>query len=139
MNRNLYVYTKGRLVRKDNTMRFIEEGGDKHDIPVEQVSDIYIMTQMDFNTEFLNLASHSGIALHFYNYYDNISLGETTKKQNKYLGNINKIIFLLKVKFFLTPNISYDIISSWEHKLGEVCEKTSSESCFWRKNAVRTD
>lgn len=70
MNRNLYVYTKGRLVRKNNTMRFIEEGGDKHDIPVEQVSDIYIMTQMDFNTEFLNLASHSGIALHFYNYYD---------------------------------------------------------------------
>ena len=48
--------------------------------------------------------------MHFYNYYDNISLGETTKKQNKYLGNINKIIFLLKVKFFLTPNISYDII-----------------------------
>lgn len=58
------------LVRKDNTLRFINENGDKRDIPIEAVSDIYIMTQMEFNTSLLNILSQNGIVVHCYNYYD---------------------------------------------------------------------
>ncbi len=70
MKRSLYIYNPGTLVRKDNTLRFINENGDKRDIPIESVSDIYIMTQMEFNTSLLNILSQNGIVVHYYNYYD---------------------------------------------------------------------
>lgn len=58
------------LQRHDNTIRFINEEGEKRDIPIESVSEINIMTQMDFNTSLINILSQKGIVVHFFNYYD---------------------------------------------------------------------
>lgn len=70
MKHSLYVYTEGQLQRKDNTLRFMSSDGKTKDIPIESISDIYIMTQMTLNTALLNLISKYGILLHFFNYYD---------------------------------------------------------------------
>lgn len=70
MKRSFYFYSAGELVRRDNTLRFITEDGDTRDLPVEQISDIYLMNQMTFNTAFLNLISQHNIVLHMFNYYD---------------------------------------------------------------------
>lgn len=70
MKRSLYIYSNGNIVRKDNTLRFIDESGEKRDIPIESVSDIYIMAQVDFNVSLLNILSQNGIIVHCYNYYD---------------------------------------------------------------------
>lgn len=70
MKRSLFIYNAGTLQRHDNTIRFINENGDKKDLPIETVGEINIMTQMDFNTSLLNILSQNGIIVHCYNYYD---------------------------------------------------------------------
>ncbi|MEG1475937.1 MAG: type I-B CRISPR-associated endonuclease Cas1b [Longicatena sp.] len=70
MKKSLYIYNSGMLQRHDNTIRFINEEGEKRDIPIESVSEINIMTQMDFNTSLINILSQKGIVVHFFNYYD---------------------------------------------------------------------
>lgn len=65
----MYIYTKGSIKRKDNTLVFIDYEGKKRDYPVERVSDIYVMEEMELNTALLNFAGANGIAIHFFNYY----------------------------------------------------------------------
>ncbi len=69
MGDSLYIYNPGKLSRKDNTLQFVTDNGDKRDLPVERVRDIYVMSEMQFNTSLINLLSKNGIAVHFFNYY----------------------------------------------------------------------
>ena len=69
MKQRYYIYNSGDLQRKDNTLRFTSYEGEKRDIPVERISDIYVMTEMTFNTAFINYISKYGIPVHFFNYY----------------------------------------------------------------------
>lgn len=106
MQKSIYVYTNGQLSRKDNTIRFIDENNATRDLPVEQVSEIYVMSQMDLNTAFLNLASQNKIMLHFFNYYDfyigsfypreQYLAGNLLVKQSEYYLDYNKRIELAK-------------------------------------------
>ena len=106
MQKSIYVYTNGQLSRKDNTIRFIDKNNATRDLPVEQVSEIYVMSQMDLNTAFLNLASQNKIMLHFFNYYDfyigsfypreQYLAGNLLVKQSEYYLDYNKRIELAK-------------------------------------------
>ncbi len=69
MKQSFYVYNNGDLKRKDNTLQFTNHDGKKRDIPVERISDIYVMSEMSFNTAFINYISQYGIPMHFFNYY----------------------------------------------------------------------
>ena len=69
MKQSYYIYNSGDLQRKDNTLRFTSYEGEKRDIPVERISDIYVMAEMTFNTAFINYISKYGIPVHFFNYY----------------------------------------------------------------------
>ena len=70
MKQSFYVYNNGDLKRKDNTLQFTAYDGEKRDIPIERISDIYVMSEMSFNTTFLNYISQYGIPIHFFNYYN---------------------------------------------------------------------
>lgn len=67
MKQSYYIYNSGDLQRKDYTLRFTSYEGEKRDIPVERISDIYVMTEMTFNTAFINYISKYGIPVHFFN------------------------------------------------------------------------
>ncbi len=69
MGQSFYVYNNGDLRRKDNTLRFTSSEGEKRDIPIERIDDIYVMSEMTFNTAFINYISQYGIPIHFFNYY----------------------------------------------------------------------
>ena len=69
MKQSYYIYNSGDLQRKDNTLRFTSYEGEKRDIPVERISDIYVLSEMTFNTAFINYISKYGIPVHFFNYY----------------------------------------------------------------------
>lgn len=69
MKQSYYLYKSGRLQRKDNTLEIVYKDGTKKSIPVERVDDIYVMTELDFNTNLLNFLSSYGINIHFFNYY----------------------------------------------------------------------
>lgn len=69
MKKSFYIYNDGMMQRKDNTVRFINENGSKKDIPIENISDLYVMSTVTFNTNWINLLSKYGITVHFFNYY----------------------------------------------------------------------
>lgn len=70
MGQSFYVYNNGDLRRKDNTLQFTSAEGEKKDIPIERIDDIYVMSEMTFNTIFLSYISQYGIPIHFFNYYN---------------------------------------------------------------------
>ncbi|MDR1774104.1 MAG: type I-B CRISPR-associated endonuclease Cas1b [Clostridioides sp.] len=70
MKKTYYIFTSGELHRKDNLIQFIDLDGNKKDMPIETVSDIYIMSDMKITTKLLNYLSKYGIVVHFFNYYD---------------------------------------------------------------------
>lgn len=70
MGQSYYVYNSGDLARKDNTIRFSSSDGQKRDIPIERIDDIYVMSEMSFNTALINYLSQYGVTMHFFNYYN---------------------------------------------------------------------
>lgn len=87
MQQSFYVYNNGDLKRKDNTLRFTSYDGEKRDIPIERISDIYVMSEMSFNTTFLSYISQYGIPIHFFNYY-NFYTGSFYPKQSNLAGQL---------------------------------------------------
>lgn len=69
MPRPYYIFSNGRLKRKENTLYIEKEDGEKKALPVEDVDSIHIFGEIDLNTKLLNFLSQQGIILHIYNYY----------------------------------------------------------------------
>ena len=87
MEQSFYVYNNGDLKRKDNTLQFTSYEGKKRDIPIERIDNIYIMSEMTFNTSFINYISQYGIAMHFFNYY-NFYTGSYYPKEKLIAGQL---------------------------------------------------
>lgn len=106
MKRSLYIYNSGMLQRHDNTIRFVTGNGEKKDIPIETVSEINIMTQMEFNTSLINILAQKGITVHFFNYYDfytgsfypkeTLLSGELLVKQVSAYTNLGQRLYIAK-------------------------------------------
>ena len=69
MKRSYYIYNNGMLKRQDNSIAFVDENGEKRYIPIETVNEIYVMSEMDFNTNLINYLSQYGVVINFFNYY----------------------------------------------------------------------
>lgn len=87
MKQSFYVYNSGDLKRKDNTLRFTSYEGEKRDIPIERIDEIYVMSEMTFNTSFISYISQYGIPMHFFNYY-NFYSGSYYPKEKLLAGNL---------------------------------------------------
>lgn len=106
MKQSFYVYNSGDLKRKDNTLQFTSYEGEKRDIPIERISDIYVMSEMSFNTVFLNYISQYGIPIHFFNYYnfytgsfypkESLLAGQLLVKQVEHYNNYEKRLVIAK-------------------------------------------
>lgn len=69
MKGSYYIFSMGQICRKDNTLRFTNEEGIAKDLPIENIEEIYFMSEITLNSSFLNIISQNGIVLHFFNYY----------------------------------------------------------------------
>lgn len=87
MGQSFYVYNNGDLRRKDNTLQFTPYEGEKRDIPIERIDDIYVMSEMTFNTSFISYISQYGIPIHFFNYY-NFYTGSFYPKEKLLAGQL---------------------------------------------------
>lgn len=65
----LYIFKSGRLERKNNTLSFVTDEGERKYIPVENVSEIYVFGEVDFNKRALEFLTEHEITLHMFNYY----------------------------------------------------------------------
>jgi len=69
MKRDFFIFSNGRLQRKQNTIFFVNEKQEKKVVPIETVRNLYLFGEMDFNTKFLTYISQAEIILHIFNYY----------------------------------------------------------------------
>lgn len=65
----LYLFTSGRLERKNNTLSLVTEQNERKYVPVENISEIYVFGEVDFNKRALEFLSEHEITLHMFNYY----------------------------------------------------------------------
>lgn len=134
MGQSFYVYNNGDLRRKDNTLQFTSFEGEKRDIPIERIDDIYVMSEMTFNTSFISYISQYGIPIHFFNYYnfytgsfypkEKLLAGQLLVKQVTYYSDYKKRIVIAR-KFIeaAADNIIeiYDIIMGEEKMFPIIC------------------
>lgn len=79
MKRTFYLFSSGRLERKDNTLKFtpIREGEDGEEelptrfLPIEDIAEIYAFGSLRTNSALFNYLGQKDIPLHYYDYYEN--------------------------------------------------------------------
>lgn len=106
MKETIYIFSNGTLKRKDNTLFFENAEGNKKYIPVENVKEVFVFGEVEFNTKALNFLSQKQIILHYFNYYDyyagsfypreHYNSGFMILKQAKVYENSEKRLFLAK-------------------------------------------
>lgn len=69
MSRPYYIFSNGRIKRKENTVYIENENGDKKAIPIEDIDTIHLYGEVDLNTKLLNFLSQQNKTVHVYNYY----------------------------------------------------------------------
>lgn len=69
MKRDYYFYNDGIIRRKDNTITFMSEENGNRDLPIENMGNLYVMSEMSLNTSLINLLAKYGVCIHFFNYY----------------------------------------------------------------------
>lgn len=89
MKDSYHIFSDGCLKRKDNTISFVsDEDGVRRDIPIERVSDIYVMSEISLNVSLLNILSKYGVNVHFFNYYGHY-IGSYYPKEKLISGNLH--------------------------------------------------
>ncbi len=68
MKRNYYLFTNGRLKRKENTL-WLETDAESKAIPVEDCEAVYAFAELDFNSKVMVFLAQQHIPVHFFNYY----------------------------------------------------------------------
>ena len=69
MRKCAYIFNDGELRRKDNTVCFLNEDGNKY-LPIEDISDLYVFGEVSVSKKFLEYATQKGILIHFFNYHE---------------------------------------------------------------------
>lgn len=82
MGRDYYVFSNGRIQRKENTIYFLSSDGSKKAIPIEEVERLHLFGEVDFNTKLLNYISRYSLLINVYNYYGFYSGTYYSKKKN---------------------------------------------------------
>ncbi len=68
MGKSIYIFSSGRLERKENTLVLRSEEG-KRVIPITSVSDIKVFGEIDLNKRLLEFLTQNRVAVHFFNHY----------------------------------------------------------------------
>ena len=69
MKQPIYIFSDGRLERKQNTISFLSKENKRKYIPVESVSELYIFGEIDLNKRILEFLTQNEILIHFFNHY----------------------------------------------------------------------
>lgn len=100
MGRDYYIFSNGRIKRKENTIYFIDSEENKKAIPIEQVERLHLFGEVDLNTKFLNYISQYSILISVYNYYGFYSGSFYSKKKN-----VSGILLVNQSRVYLDNNL----------------------------------
>lgn len=147
MKDSLYIYNSGILMRKDNTLRFVNENDEKKDIPIERYEDIYIFGEVTINSALLNILSKYGINVHFFNYYsfytgsfyarEQLLAGQLIIKQAEYYSDVEKRLTIAQ-KFIDAASYNIHRNLRYYNSRGKDLQKYLDEVEDLRKNIYKT-
>ncbi len=69
MKQPFYIFSDGKLERRQNTLAFVDGEGKKKYVPVENTSELNIFGELDINKRLMEFLTQSEILLHFFNHY----------------------------------------------------------------------
>lgn len=116
MGKDYYIFSNGRIKRKDNTIYFIDELNSKKFIPIEDIDRLHLFGEIDLNTKFLNYISKYSILISVYNYYGFYSGTYYSKKKNV-AGVLNIRQSALYLNYDLRLDIAKKFIDSAFHHI----------------------
>lgn len=106
MKKTLYFFSDGVLQCKDNTI-FFETAEGRRFLPVEDVGEIMVFGEVNFNKALVELLSQKEIILHYFNYYgyymgsfyprEHLNSGYTILKQAEFYMDEAKRLELAKL------------------------------------------
>jgi len=82
MGRDYYIFSNGRIMRKENTIYFQDSANNKKGIPIEDIERLHLFGEVDLNTKFFNYISKYSMLISIYNYYGFYSGTYYSKKKN---------------------------------------------------------
>lgn len=136
---DVFLFNNGRLKRQDSTIVFINEHNQKKALPIEQLDNIYVFSEMDFNTSFLNLLGQAGVCLHIYNYYGFYSgsfiprkkqvSGYVDLKQAEHCLSLDKRLYIAQQFVYAAFHHMYRNLR--QHK--ECCEVQMEQMLEWKE------
>lgn len=104
MSRNYYIFRSGRIKREEKTV-LIEIGqNEKKFIPIEDIDQLFVFSEVDLNTAFLNFASQNKILIHFFNYYGFYS-GSFVPRES----NVSGTLVVKQCEFYLDQSKRLEI------------------------------
>ena len=105
MRKPLYIFSSGRLERRENTLSLETQEG-RRVIPVNSVSEIKVFGELDLNKRALEFLTKNQIPLHFFNHYgyyigsfyprEAMNSGYITLKQAQHYLDMEKRLYLAK-------------------------------------------
>ena len=132
MKKTYYLFNPGTLERKDNTLKFTpfeEDGngemlksGQPRYLPGEDIMEFYVFGSLRANSSLYNFLGQKGIAVHFFDYYENYTgsfmprdsllsgrmiLAQTSAYQNKKKRIELARKFVEGASFNMTKNLRY--------------------------------
>src|SRR6056297_80512 len=70
MENSLYIFSDGKLKRKNNTLYF-EDEDKKQYFPIKEITEIFLFGSVVINKKLVKLLSNYNIFLHIFDYYEN--------------------------------------------------------------------
>lgn len=127
MNKTYYLFHASELERSQNTIKvtlLADDIGEKERVrylPVEQVEDIFVMNALRMNSALLDFLGKNGIAVHFFDYYEN------------YTGSFFPKIQLLSGKLHVEQALTYH---DYERRMNIAREFIQAGSFNMRRNLL---
>jgi CRISPR-associated protein Cas1 len=127
-NHTQYIFSMGELSRKDNSICFKNSKGNNY-IPIEDLKELYCLSEVSLNSKFLDFIAKAGITIHFFNYGGNYSgsfypkealiSGDLTIKQS--LAHIeNRIVIAKAIVQGIADNIHEVLYHYYRHDKKEL-------------------
>ena len=111
--KDVFLFNNGRLQRKDSTITFVNEDGKKKALPIEQLENIHVFSELDFNTSFFNLLGQKDVNLHIYNYYGYYS-GSYIPRDKKVSGYVDvkqaEHVLNLDMRMYIAQQFVYSAV-----------------------------
>ncbi|WP_421077885.1 type I-B CRISPR-associated endonuclease Cas1b [Methanothermococcus sp. Ax23] len=87
MKSNKYITTDGKLVRKENTIYFIDKNGKRTPIPVEKIYAIYSYGSLSYTSKVVELLAKYNVPIHYFN-RNGWYVGSFYPKGERFSGNV---------------------------------------------------